>query len=133
MIKEFKKFIMRGNVVDLAIGVVIGGAFGKIVTSLVNDLIMPLIGLLLGKINIAELKYVIKPATGSASEVALRYGGFLQSVIDFLIIALSIFLAIKFLASFNKKKEEQKQPVVPEISKEEQLLSEIKDILKTKL
>lgn len=131
MIKEFKKFIMRGNVVDLAVGVIIGGAFGKIVTSLVNDLIMPLLGLLLGKVNLADLKYVIIPASGSVSEVAFKYGAFLQSVIDFLIIALSIFLIIRLLMSFKKKKEEQ-QPTTPEMSKEEKLLSEIRDILKEK-
>lgn len=131
MLQEFKKFIMRGNVVDLAVGVIIGGAFGKIVSSLVNDLIMPLLGLILGKVNFADLKYVITPATENVAEVALKYGAFLQSVIDFLIIALSIFLMIKLLSSFKKKKEEE-TVAVPEPSKEEVLLAEIRDLLKDK-
>jgi large conductance mechanosensitive channel len=131
MLKEFKKFIMRGNVVDLAVGVVIGGAFGKIVTSLVNDLIMPLLGLIMGKVSFADLKYVITPATEQVAEVAFKYGAFLQSVIDFLIIALSIFLMIKLLSSFKKKKEEE-LVVIPEPSKEEVLLAEIRDLLKEK-
>lgn len=128
MLKEFKKFVMRGNVVDLAVGVVIGGAFGKIVTSLVNDLIMPLIGLILGKVNLTDLKYVITPAAEEVAEVAFKYGAFLQSVIDFLIIALSIFLMVKLLSSFKKKKEEEKV-AIPEPSKEEILLTEIRDLL----
>ena len=134
MIKEFKKFIMRGNVIDLAVGVVIGGAFGRIVTSLVNDLIMPFIGLLLGKVNFNDLKYVIRPATTTETEVAFKYGTFLQSIIDFLIIALAIFLIIKLIASAKKKKEEQqqqKQTAASEPSNEEKLLSEIRDILKS--
>lgn len=131
MLKEFKKFIMRGNVVDLAVGVIIGGAFGKIVTSLVNDLIMPLLSLILGKVNFTDLKYVFTPATEGVAEVALKYGAFIQSVIDFLIIALSIFLTIKLLSSLKKKKEEEPD-VEPEPSKEEILLTEIRDILKDK-
>lgn len=131
MLKEFKKFIMRGNVVDLAVGVVIGGAFGKIITSLVNDLIMPFLSLILGKVNFSDLKYVITPATEEVAEVAFKYGTFLQSLIDFLIIALSIFLIIKSLSSLKKKKEEA--PIVsPEPSKEEVLLTEIRDLLKEK-
>ncbi len=130
MFKEFKKFIMRGNVVDLAVGVIIGGAFSKIVSSLVNDLIMPLLGLILGKVNFSDLKYIIRPATEGVAELAIRYGAFLQSVIDFLIIALSIFLIIKLLASLKKKKEEVE--VIPQPSKEEVLLTEIRDILKEK-
>lgn len=131
MLKDFKKFIMRGNVIDLAVGVVIGGAFGKIVTSLVNDIIMPLLGLVLGKVNFTDLKYVITPAAEGVSEAALKYGAFLQSVIDFLIISLSIFIMIKSL-SFLKKKKEEEPPVEPEPSKEEILLAEIRDILKDK-
>lgn len=131
MLKEFKQFIMRGNVVDLAVGVIIGGAFGKIVSSLVNDLIMPLLGLILGKVNFADLKYVITPATEEVAEVAFKYGAFLQSVLDFLIIALSIFLMIKLLFSFKKKKEEE-IVVIPEPSKEEILLTEIRDLLQEK-
>ncbi|NLB37149.1 MAG: large-conductance mechanosensitive channel protein MscL [Clostridiales bacterium] len=131
MLKEFKKFIMRGNVIDLAVGVVIGGAFGKIITSLVNDLIMPLISLIMGKVNFADLKYVITPATEEVAEVAFKYGSFLQSVIDFLIISLSIFLMIKLLSSFKKKKEEE-PAAEPELSKEEVLLAEIRDLIKEK-
>lgn len=131
MLKEFKQFIMRGNVVDLAVGVIIGGAFGKIVSSLVNDLIMPLLGLILGKVNFADLKYVITPATEEVAEVSFKYGAFLQSVLDFLIIALSIFLMIKLLFSFKKKKEEE-IVVIPEPSKEEILLTEIRDLLQEK-
>ena len=131
MLKEFKQFIMRGNVVDLAVGVIIGGAFGKIVSSLVNDLIMPLLGLILGKVNFADLKYVITPAPEEVAEVSFKYGAFLQSVLDFLIIALSIFLMIKLLFSFKKKKEEE-IVVIPEPSKEEILLTEIRDLLQDK-
>ena len=130
MLKEFKKFIMRGNVLDLAVGVIIGGAFGKIVTSLVNDMIMPLLSVIIGKVNFSDLKYVIIPATEEVAEVSFKYGAFIQSVIDFQIIALSIFLMIKVLSSFKKKKEEE-SVVVPEPSKEEVLLTEIRDILKT--
>jgi len=129
MLKEFKKFIMRGNVVDLAVGVIIGGAFGKIVTSLVNDIIMPLLSAILGKINVSDLKYVITPQTEETAEVAFKYGSFLQSVIDFLIIALSIFIITKVISSFWKKKEEA-EATPPAPSKEELLLEEIRDLLK---
>lgn len=144
MATEFKKFITRGNVIDLAVGVIIGGAFGKIVTSLVNDLIMPLIGLILGKVNFKELKVVIAPATETVPESAFRYGAFIQSVIDFLIIALCIFFMIKAIARVQKKLERKKaaeeaaaaaaeaavSPAPPEPTKEEVLLTEIRDILK---
>jgi len=128
MLKEFKDFAMKGNVIDLAVGVVIGGAFGKIVTSLVDDLLMPILGVLIGGINFTDLKFVIKPAVGEAAEVAVMYGKFMQSVVDFLIIAFSIFIFIKII-TFRKKKEEEKKP---EPSKEEVLLTEIRDILKEK-
>lgn len=131
MLSEFKKFIMRGNVIDLAVGVIIGGAFGKIVTSLVNDVVMPLISFITGKINFTDLKYIITPATEETAEVAFMYGAFIQSVIDFLIIALSIFLMIKLLSSFKKKKAEE-PAAPPEPSKEEVLLTEIRDLLKDK-
>jgi large conductance mechanosensitive channel len=126
MLQEFKKFAMRGNVIDLAVGVIIGGAFGKIVTSLVSDMIMPLLGLIIGKINFSNLKFVVRPASTGVDELAVRYGQFLQSILDFLIIAFSIFLFIKFVNRFKKKEEEQ--PKLP--SKEEVLLTEIRDILK---
>jgi len=129
MLQEFKKFALRGNVLDLAIGVIIGGAFGKIVTSLVNDIIMPLLSAILGKINVSDLKYVITPQTEETAEVAFKYGSFLQSVIDFLIIALSIFIITKVISSFWKKKEEA-EATPPAPSKEELLLEEIRDLLK---
>ncbi|MDD3840693.1 MAG: large-conductance mechanosensitive channel protein MscL [Clostridia bacterium] len=131
MLKEFKEFAFKGNVIDLAVGVIIGGAFGKIVTSLVDDILMPLLGVIIGGINFTDLKYVITPASGDVSEVAFRYGAFIQSVVDFLIISLSIFLFIK-LISFNKKKEEEAAPAPEEPSNEEILLEEIRDLLKAK-
>ncbi|MGI6174620.1 MAG: large-conductance mechanosensitive channel protein MscL [Christensenellales bacterium] len=128
MLKEFKEFALKGNVLDLAIGVIIGGAFGKIVTSLVNDLLMPLIGVLLGGINFTDLKIVITPASGELAEVAILYGAFIQSIVDFLIIAFSIFLFIK-LISLRKKKEPE---APPEPVREVVLLEEIRDLLKSK-
>lgn len=108
MIKEFKKFALKGNIIDLAVGIIIGGAFGKIVSSLVNDIIMPAIGALLGGINFANLKYVITPATDTVAEAAILYGSFIQSIVDFLIIAMSIFLVIRLLMSMKKKKKPKK-------------------------
>jgi len=118
-------------VIDLAVAVIIGGAFGKIVTSLVNDLIMPIIGMLMGGISFMDLKYVITPAMGETPEAAILYGSFIQSVVDFVIIAFSIFLTIKMIQSRKKKEAEKEEAVVePEPSKEEILLGEIRDILK---
>ncbi|MFP7299132.1 large conductance mechanosensitive channel protein MscL [Neobacillus niacini] len=117
MWNEFKKFAMKGNVIDLAVGVIIGGAFGKIVSSLVADIIMPIVTILVGKVNVSDLAYG-----------PLKYGIFIQSIIDFLIIAFSIFLFIKFLSRFKKKEEEVK--VVVEIDKKEELLAEIRDLLR---
>ncbi|HHY29986.1 MAG TPA: large-conductance mechanosensitive channel protein MscL [Syntrophaceticus sp.] len=131
MLKEFKEFAVRGPVIDLAVGVIIGGAFGKIVTSLVNDILMPLLGILIGGINFTDLKYVITPASGNAAEVAFMYGAFIQSVIDFLIISFSIFLFVKLVSSL-KKKEPEPEPIPPEPSNEEILLQEIRDLLKDK-
>ncbi|MBN2262140.1 MAG: large-conductance mechanosensitive channel protein MscL [Prolixibacteraceae bacterium] len=135
--KEFKDFAMRGNVVDMAVGIVIGGAFGKIVSSLVNDLIMPPIGLLLGGVNFTDLKITIKEASVDAAgqainAVTLNWGNFVQVLIDFIIIAFAIFMVIKGMNSLKKKKEEAPAapPAPPEPSKEEQLLSEIRDLLK---
>lgn len=126
---EFKAFAVKGNVVDLAVGVIIGGAFGKIVTSLVNDLLMPVLGLVLGKVNFADLKIVIEPAAGGVPELAIRYGAFLQSVIDFVIIAFSIFIAIRFISRFIvKQKAAEAKPAEP--TKHEVLLGEIRDLLK---
>ena len=127
---EFKKFMLKGNVVDLAIAVVIGAAFGKIVASLVNDIIMPFVGLLIGGINFTDLKILITPASGGIEEVAIRYGMFLQTIIDFLIIGLTVFVFVKLITKFQKKKEEL--PVEdPKPSNEEVLLTEIRDLMKT--
>lgn len=128
MLKEFKKFAMRGNVVDLAVGVIIGGAFGKIVSSLVNDVVMPLLGLIAGGVNFSDLKLPLKEATEGTEAVFLNYGQFIQSVLDFLIISFSIFLFIKAMNSFKKKEEEKPKPAEP--TKEEVLLTEIRDLLK---
>ena len=131
MIKEFKEFAMRGNVLDLAVAVIIGAAFGKIVTSLVNDIVMPIISIILGGVSFADLKYVITPAVGDLEEVAIRYGAFIQAIIDFLIIALVIFIFVKIITSFKKKPV----PVPVEVimpSKEETLLTEIRDLLKNR-
>lgn len=125
MIKEFKEFINRGNVVDLAVGVIIGGAFGKIVTSLVNDVLMPVIGILIGGIDFTSLSLTVNDAQ-------INYGMFLQNIIDFLIVAVSIFLFIKLLNKIthkDKKKEEVKAVVVPAKSEEVVLLEEIRDLL----
>lgn len=133
---EFKAFAMRGNVIDLAVGVVIGGAFGKIVSSFVNDIIMPPLGMLIGGVNFSELSMVLKKASMDASgnEVAaitLNYGSFIQTLIDFLLIAFAIFLVVKGINA-SKKKEEAAPAAPPAPSKEEVLLGEIRDILKTR-
>jgi len=130
MFQDFKKFIMRGNVVDLAVAVIIGGAFGRIITSLVNDLLMPVLGILIGGINFTDLKIVIRAAQGETAELAINYGAFIQSVIDFLIIALAIFLIIRCIIRMQKVKEEPSP--APTLSNEEVLLTEIRDILKAK-
>lgn len=134
MLNEFKQFVMKGNVVDLAVAVIIGGAFGKIVTSLVNDILMPVIGLILGRISFTQLKLVIVPATDTVKEVAILYGSFIQSVVDFLIISLAIFVMLKALMRLKRKKEEvpEEPPAPPELSKEEVLLTEIRDLLKVR-
>lgn len=133
MLKEFKEFAMKGNVMDLAVAVIIGGAFGKIITSLVDDLLMPFFGLILGRINFADLKYVIAPASGDIAESALMYGAFIQALIDFLIISFSIFLFVKLLSSFKKKEAvEEDAPAPEEPGREEILLTEIRDLLKNR-
>lgn len=136
-IKDFKEFAMKGNVIDMAVGVIIGGAFGKIVTSLVNDIIMPVVGLATGGINFTELSTTLheaelNPAGEIVKEaVTLNYGMFIQNIVDFLIIALSIFVALKVVMKFKKKEEEAPAPA-PEPTKEEVLLTEIRDLLKNK-
>lgn len=133
MIKEFKEFALKGNVIDLAVGVIIGGAFGKIVTSLVNDIFMPAIGILLGGINFTDLKFVLSQADGDVAEVAILYGSFIQSVVDFLIIAISVFVFIKLISLRKTKEEEEAEPEAPaEPSEEIVLLGEIRDLLKSK-
>ena len=150
-LKEFKAFAMRGNVIDLAVGVVIGGAFGKITTSIVNDIIMPIIGVLTGGVNFNEWKIVLKEAvldaTGAevAKEVAITYGNTIAIIIDFIIIAFAVFCMVKAINTMHakaealRKKEEEETaaeppapPAPPEPSAEEKLLTEIRDLLKEK-
>ncbi|MBR2101665.1 MAG: large-conductance mechanosensitive channel protein MscL [Prevotella sp.] len=123
-IKEFKEFAMKGNVMDMAVGVIIGGAFGKIVSSLVDDVLMPLIGVITGGVDFTGLAVKV-------GDAELKYGMFIQNIIDFLIIAFCIFLMLKAINKMNKKKEEEPAPA-PEPSAEEKLLGEIRDLLKQK-
>lgn len=136
-LQDFKSFAMKGNVVDMAVGVIIGGAFGKIVSSMVADLIMPPLGLLIGGVNFTDLKWVMKPAEmvggKEVAAVALNYGQFLQATFDFLIIAFSIFMFIRLLTKLTTKKQEDtpaSPPPPPVPTKEEILLTEIRDLLK---
>ncbi len=131
MVSEFKDFAMRGNVVDMAVGIVIGGAFGKIVSSFVADVLMPPIGLALGGVDFSGLAVTLQEAAGEVEAVTLNYGTFIQTVIDFLIIAFAIFLVVKAMNSM-KKKEEEAPAAPPEPSKEEVLLTEIRDALRTR-
>jgi len=137
MLDEFKAFAMRGNVVDMAVGIIIGGAFGKIISSFVSDVLMPPLGLLLGGIDFKDMLYTLKGAVMQGSEVitpavTLNYGMFIQNIVDFLIIAFAIFMAIKAMNSMKKKEEEA--PAAPEAppapTKEQELLAEIRDLLK---
>lgn len=130
MLKEFKKFIARGNVLDLAVAVIVGAAFNKIVSSLVNDILMPPIGLLLGNTNFVDLKWTLKEATEEQAAVTLNYGAFIQTIVDFLIIAFSVFVIVRFYSRFQKK-EEKAEPL-PKPSEEVLLLREIRDALKNK-
>lgn len=127
--KEFKDFAMKGNVVDMAVGIIIGAAFGKIIASLVKDIIMPVIGNMMGGVNFSDLAYILQEAQGEAAAVAVKYGMFIQTIVDFLIIAIAIFMAIKVMNSM-KKKEEEAPSAPPKPSNEEVLLSEIRDLLK---
>ena len=129
IIKEFKEFISRGSVIDLAVGIIVGGALTSIVTSFVNDIIMPVLGLILGKINFKDLKLVLVKATEDVSEVSINYGNFIQNIINFLLTALAIFIMIKFINKF-KHKEKKKEEVKPVKSDEVILLTEIRDLLK---
>ena len=128
MLKEFKTFIMRGNVMDMAVGIIIGGAFGKIITSLVNDIIMPVLSILTGSVDFKHLKYVIEPAQGEIPELAVYYGQFIQNLVDFVIIAFSIFIMIKMINKLKAKPKEEAAPAKP--SEEVVLLREIRDELK---
>lgn len=135
---DFKAFAMKGNIIDMAVGVIIGGAFGKIVSSLVNDVIMPCVGVLTGGVNFTDLKAtlhgaVVDPTTQEVIKeaVELNYGMFIQNIVDFLIIAFSIFMALKVIVKFKKKEAEAPAPA-PAPSKEEVLLTEIRDLLKNK-
>lgn len=126
LIKEFKEFAMRGNVVDLAVGVIIGGAFGKITTSLVSDVLMPPIGMAMGKVDFKDLKLTLKAAEGAATAVTINYGAFLNTIIDFVIVAFALFLVIKTMNRLKKK--EAAAPAAP--AADVVLLTEIRDLLK---
>ena len=125
---EFKAFVMRGNVVDMAVGVIIGGAFGKIVTSLVNDIFMPIIGMILGNVDFSSLEIKLGEPVEGVEQAAIKYGMFIQEIVNFIIIAFCIFVFIKLINRIQKKKEEAPAPA-PEPTKEEVLLTEIRDAL----
>lgn len=132
-IKDFKEFAVKGNAIDMAVGVIIGGAFGKIVTSLVNNVIMPPIGVLTGGVDFTDLKITLKEAEGEVAAVTLNYGQLIQDVVDFLIIAFCIFVMVRTLMKLTRKKNEAPAPAPePEPTKEEKLLTEIRDILAKK-
>lgn len=128
LLKEFRDFAMRGNVVDLAVGVIIGAAFGKIVSSLVANIIMPPLGLLIGGVDFKQFRWILKPAEGATPAVVMEYGVFVQTIFDFVIVAFAIFMAIKLMNKLHKKKEVEKP--APKPSNEEVLLTEIRDLLK---
>jgi large conductance mechanosensitive channel len=128
IVQEFKTFAMRGNVVDLAVGIIIGGAFGKIVSSLVADVVMPPIGMLVGGVNFTNLTITLKEAAGKTPAVTLNYGNFLQTVFDFLIVAFAVFMLVKAMNTLQKKEKE----AAPPPPKQEVLLAEIRDILRQK-
>ena len=129
MMKEFSDFAMRGNVVDMAVGIVIGAAFGKIITAFVGGVLMPPFGLLVGGVDFSELAMTLQEASGDVAAVTLNYGAFIQTVVDFIIIAFAIFMVVKAMNKM-KKKEEAKPAAPPKPSTEETLLTEIRDLLK---
>jgi large conductance mechanosensitive channel len=131
MVKEFKEFAMKGNMMDMAVGIIIGAAFGKIVSSVVADVLMPPLGLLLGGVNFAALKLTLKEAVGDTAAVTLNYGAFLQTVVDFVIVAFAIFLMIRGINSMRKKQEEAPAAPAPPPN-QEVLLAEIRDLLKNR-
>jgi large conductance mechanosensitive channel len=137
MLEEFKKFAMRGNVVDMAVGIIIGGAFGKIVSSFVNDVIMPPIGMLMGNVDFSDLflnlsgtDYPSLAAANEAGAAVIRYGTFINTVLDFVIVAFAIFMVIRAMNKLQRKQEEAPPPAPPEPSAEEKLLTEIRDALR---
>ncbi|UAY95926.1 large-conductance mechanosensitive channel protein MscL [Dickeya dadantii] len=127
--KEFREFAMRGNVVDLAVGVIIGAAFGKIVSSLVSDIIMPPLGLLIGGVDFKQFHWVLREAQGNIAAVSINYGIFIQNIFDFIIVAFAIFMAIKLMNKLRRTQQEEPS-APPKISAEEKLLTEIRDLLK---
>ncbi len=131
MMKEFKEFAVKGNMMDMAVGIIIGAAFGKIIASFVADIIMPPIGMLIGGVNFTDLVYPIKEAVGDEEAVTINYGVFTQTLFDFVIIAFAIFMMVKMMNSL-KRQEEEAPKAPPEPSKEEILLTEIRDLLKNK-
>ena len=128
-IKEFKEFAMKGNVMDMAVGVIIGGAFGKIVSSLVDDILMPLVGVITGNVDFTKLEFAFGEGDMAAT---LKYGTFIQNTVDFFIVAFCIFLMLKGINKLNKKKEEPAEPEAPAGPTQEELLAEIRDLLKAK-
>lgn len=130
-VKEFKEFAVRGNVIDMAVGIIIGGAFGKIVSSVVGDLIMPPLGVLIGGVDFSQLKLVLKEAVGDKPAVTLTYGSFLQNIFDFTIVAFAVFLLVKAINTL-KRRQEAAPPPAAEPSREERLLTEIRDLLKAR-
>ncbi len=130
IIAEFKEFIARGSVIDLAVGVIIGSAFTAIVNSLVDDIVMPVIGVITGGIDFSNLKYVITPAVGDTAESAICYGNFLQNIINFLLIAIVVFIMVKFINKFHRKNDAEEPAAEPEPAEEILLLREIRDSLK---
>lgn len=132
MLKDFKAFLQRGNVIDLAVAVIIGGAFRTIVTSLVDDVIMPVLGKLLGNVNFSELKWILEPAQEEMAEVAVYYGMFIQNIINFIIIAFTVFLVIRMFENMQRKKESVEEVVEETTPEDIALLREIRDSLKNK-
>ncbi|HBH12568.1 MAG: Large-conductance mechanosensitive channel [Clostridiales bacterium 38_11] len=130
MVQDFKKFVLRGNVIDLAVAVIIGGAFGKIVSSFVNDIVMPLIGVILGGVDFKTLRWVIKPAVDETPEVAMLYGQFIQNIVDFAIIAFVIFMMIRIIEKARKKPQPEAVAIPAEPPADVKLLTEIRDLLK---
>lgn len=130
IVSEFKAFAMKGNVTDMAVGIIIGAAFGKIVSSMVNDIIMPPLGLLIGGVNFTDLKFVMKPAVNGNPAVTLNYGNFLQVIFDFLIVAFAVFMVIKAMNAAKRRQETATPTAPPAPTKDQELLTEIRDLLK---